>query len=106
MTRSQFFQHFDLLADQPDAVAKMRELVWQQTARPKLRRSAMFIEDATHRTKLRRSDMNPSTRRHFETLNSRLRRSVHVAPPGLATWWGCRSINRPLLRSFPTRDGL
>lgn len=29
MTRSQFFQHFDLLADQPDVVAKMRELILQ-----------------------------------------------------------------------------
>src|SRR6185437_3545520 len=29
MNRSQFFKHFDLLADQPDAVAKMRELVMQ-----------------------------------------------------------------------------
>ena len=36
MTRSQFFQHFDLLADQPDAVAKMRELVLQLAVRGQL----------------------------------------------------------------------
>jgi type I restriction enzyme S subunit len=36
MTRSQFFQHFDLLADQPDAVAKMRELVLELAVRGKL----------------------------------------------------------------------
>ncbi len=29
MDRATFFKHFDLLADQPDAVAKMRELVLQ-----------------------------------------------------------------------------
>lgn len=36
MTRSQFFKHFDLLADQPDAVAKMRELVLQLAIRGQL----------------------------------------------------------------------
>lgn len=36
MTRSQFFKHFDLLADQPDAVAKMRELVLGLAVRGKL----------------------------------------------------------------------
>lgn len=36
MTRSQFFKHFDLLADQPDAVAKMRELVLELAVRGKL----------------------------------------------------------------------
>jgi len=36
MTRSQFFQHFDLLADQPDAVAKMRELVLDLAVRGRL----------------------------------------------------------------------
>lgn len=38
MTRTTFFKHFDLLADKPDAVAKMRELLLQ------LRRSALSIE--------------------------------------------------------------
>ena len=33
MTRATFFQHFDLLADQPDAVARMRELVLELAVR-------------------------------------------------------------------------
>jgi type I restriction enzyme, S subunit len=36
MDRATFFQHFDLLADQPDAVAKMRELVLNLAIRGKL----------------------------------------------------------------------
>jgi type I restriction enzyme, S subunit len=36
MTRATFFKHFDLLADQPDAVAKIRELVLQLAVRGKL----------------------------------------------------------------------
>jgi len=36
MTRSQFFQHFDLLADQPDAVAKMRSIVLQLAVQGRL----------------------------------------------------------------------
>jgi len=38
MTRAAFFKHFELLADQPDAVDKMRGLL------PQLRRSDLFIE--------------------------------------------------------------
>ena len=41
MTRATFFEHFELLADQPDVVARMRELVWHWTAVPQLRRSDM-----------------------------------------------------------------
>jgi len=33
MTRAAFFKHFELLAGQPDAVAKMRELVLQLAIR-------------------------------------------------------------------------
>ncbi len=36
MTRATFFKHFELLADQPDAVAKMRELVLELAVRGKL----------------------------------------------------------------------
>ncbi len=36
MTRATFFKHFELLADQPDAVAKMRELVLQLAVRGQL----------------------------------------------------------------------
>lgn len=36
MTRATFFKHFDLLADQPDAVAKMRELVLELAVHGKL----------------------------------------------------------------------
>lgn len=36
MTRTTFFKHFDLLADQPDAVARVRELVLQLAVRGKL----------------------------------------------------------------------
>ncbi len=36
MTPATFFQHFDLLADQPDAVARMRELVLQLAVRGQL----------------------------------------------------------------------
>lgn len=44
MPLSQFFKHFDLLAGQPDAVARMRELVLQLVAQPQLRRSGLLIE--------------------------------------------------------------
>ena len=36
MTRVTFFKHFELLADQPDAVAKMRELVLELAIRGKV----------------------------------------------------------------------
>ena len=36
MDRATFFKHFDLLADQPDAVAKMREWVLQLAVRGQL----------------------------------------------------------------------
>jgi type I restriction enzyme S subunit len=36
MDRAKFFKHFDLLADQPDALAKMRELVLNLAVRGKL----------------------------------------------------------------------
>jgi len=36
MTRSQFFKHFELLADQPDAVAKMRRFILDLAVRGKL----------------------------------------------------------------------
>ena len=36
MDRATFFKHFDLLADQSDAVAKMRELIWQLAVQGKL----------------------------------------------------------------------
>ena len=32
MNCATFFKHFELLADQPDAVAKMRESVWHWAA--------------------------------------------------------------------------
>jgi hypothetical protein len=38
MTSATFFKDFELLADQPDAVAKLRGLL------PQLRRSDLFIE--------------------------------------------------------------
>ena len=44
MTRTTFFKHFELLADQPDAVAKMRELILRLAGQPQLRRSDLFIE--------------------------------------------------------------
>ena len=36
MDRATFFKHFDLLADQPDAVAKMRGLVLELAVRGQL----------------------------------------------------------------------
>jgi len=36
MTHANFFKHFDLLADQPDAVAKMRAVVLQLAVQGRL----------------------------------------------------------------------
>ncbi len=46
MTRASFSQHFDLLGDQPDAVAKMRELVLQLAIRGQL--GAHLLDSALH----------------------------------------------------------
>ena len=71
MTRATFFKHFELLAGQPDAVAKMRELVLQLAIQGKL-----LVCDPKDTTARRIPATARRRERHAGEIETRIAKSI------------------------------